>query len=78
MPRVKYYDPSGRNAFVERLTASHGEFSSVAEVGRIIGFKNYPRIYEWLRQNNIPMCEVLGRKMYDTAEIAKRLWEVRT
>ena len=78
MPRVKYYDPTGRTAFVERLTASHGDFSSVAEVGRIIGYKSYDRIYEWLRENNIPVCEVLGKKRYDTAEIAKRLWEVRT
>ena len=78
MPRVKYYDPSGRNAFVDRYTALHGELVSVAEVGRIIGYKSYNRIYEWLRENDIPVCEVLGRKRYDTAEIAKRIWEVRT
>lgn len=78
MPRVRYYDPTGKQAFLERIAASHSDFISMAEMGRMLGFKSYKALYAWIKDNNVPEFQIGGRKRYETAVIAEKLWEERT
>ena len=78
MPKVKYFDPSGEQAFLTRLTASHGEFVSMAELCRMLGFKSYQALYAWLKDNDVPEFTIGKNKRYETAVIAEKLWETRT
>lgn len=77
MPRIEYYKPEGKTAFIARLTASYGELCSAATAGRILGFRSYQTVYEWLKDNEIPEFDVNGRRRWETAAIGKRLWEAR-
>ena len=77
MPRVKY-DPTGEKAFVSCMIASHGSLASIAVVGRMLGFKNYQVIYDWLAENGISAFDIHGRKRYNTQEIAAAIWRART
>ena len=78
MPRVKYFDPNGEKAFLSRITTAHGEFVSMAELCRMLGFKSYQALYAWLKDNDVPEFTIGKNKRYETAVIAEKLWETRT
>ena len=78
MGRIKYYDPNGEKAFLSRMTTAHGDFVSMAELCRILGYKSKEPVRIWLKDNEVPEFLIGNRKRYETAVIAEKLWEART
>ena len=77
MPKVKYIETSGETAFKADMVAAHGSLASTAVVGRMIGFKSYSAIYDWLSENNISEFEIRGHKRYSVPEVAAAIWRAR-
>ena len=77
MPRAEYYLGTGKTAFVKSMTNSYGELCSAATASRILGFRSYQFVYDWLKKNGIPEFDVDGRRRWQTAEIANKLWEAK-
>ena len=77
MPKVKYLNCSGESAFKADMIEMHGNLASIAAVGRMLGYKSYQAIYNWLNDNGISEFEINGRRRYSVPEIATAIWRSR-
>lgn len=73
MPRVNLGIPEWQKKKTEELRQRYGGAMRAAEVGREIGI-NSPRMYmRWLE----PLTRNKVTKRYDTAEVARKMYEER-
>lgn len=74
MPRVRQYGmPEWQRAKTEELRERYGGSMSASAVAFELGVKNYNTYTKWLE----PLARNSKTKKYDTAEVARKMYEER-